>query len=350
MVGVPFKFLSLREPMRTAFEARFVSSSSVFYGSCVWVHLAAWVLLGWACWVVPRQVEEKFEPPIAVDEATELWPKAAEITGEQPERLGMAKLGEGNPVEWLAERDGRPSAWMWVSILLSGIVWMTTHPFLSPGRVPPEMAVAFGLLFHAFLKFWVGYDAASRFTSDRRCGALEMLLSTSLTVREILEGQLRAMLKRFFKPLMCVLALDLALFMTGFQTEAGAEGKGALLLIQFVVLLTFFIDAAAAAVFGMWQGLKTRRAGRAALRTAGRVMALPTAVFSAVAFLATAGGELSFERVAPWAGLWLFLSVVNAAWCSMSALNALHRDFREMATLQAAGGPTVPAAAVTAAR
>ena len=353
LIGIPIQFLSLREPLRTAFDQAFAASPTLFYGTCLWVHLAAWALLGWACWVVPRRVEEKFDPPIAPDEARELWPKAEVMAGEQTEQMGMAKLGDGNPVEWLADRDGRPSAWMWLSILISGILWMTTHPFLNPGSVPPEMAVAFGLLFHAFLKFWVGYDAASRFSGDRRCGALEMLLSTSLTVREILEGQLRAMAKRFFKPLMCVLALDLALFMTGFTSESprtGADGRGMLLLIQFVVLLTFFIDTAAAAVFGMWQGLRMRRAGRAALRTAGQVLVLPTAVFSILAFIALAAGGRSPHEVVVLAGLWLLLSLFNAAWCCMTALNALHRDFRELATLQAAGGPAISVMAVAAAR
>ena len=77
-------------------------------------------------------------------------------------------------------------------------------------------------------------------------------------------------------------------------------------------------------------------------------MALPTAVFSAMAFTATVGGGHSLENVAAWAGLWLFLSVANAAWCGLSALNALHRDFRELATLQAAGGPTAPATVAAA--
>jgi hypothetical protein len=211
--------------------------------------------------------------------------------------------------------------------------------------------VVLGLLFHGILKFWVSYDAASRFTSDRQCGALEMLLSTSLTVREILEGQLRAMAKRFFKPLMCVLALDLALFLTGFTMESPSDDRGTLLLIQVVVLLTFFIDSATAAIFGMWQGLKTRRAGRAALWTTAHVMALPTAAFSAILFVAlAAGGGSLTNRVASWAGLWLMLSLINAAWCCVTAMNALHRDFRELATLQASGGPGLPAAAMAAAR
>jgi len=223
---------------------------------------------------------------------------------------------------------------------------MMTHPFLNSGQGSPEFAVAAGLLFHAFLKFWLAYDAASRFTADRQCGALEMLLSTPLTVGDMLGGQFRSMLKRFFKPLLCVLALDLALFMTGFGGSGATPSAGALLMIQFVVVATFLIDVVAVAVFGMWQGLKTRRSGRAALWTAGRVMGLPTAVFSVVVFMLLLAGETTWlTNTTPLVALWFLLSVMNAAQCITGALKRLREDFRDLAARHAAGAPLAPAAA-----
>jgi hypothetical protein len=344
--GPPFSFVSLRVGMRGAYDAAFTANPALFYGSSIWILVVSWIFLGWACWVVPRRVEEKIEPPIASDEATNLLPKAEEITGEVAQSTGMEKLGEGNPVEWLANRDGRTSVWMWLAIIFSGLAWTMTHPFLNSGQGSPEFAVVAGLLFHAFLKFWLAYDAASRFTSDRRCGALEMLLSTPLTVREMLGGQFRSMLKRFFKPLLCVLALDLALFMTGFGGSEATPAAGTLLIIQFVVVATFLIDVVAVAAFGMWQGLKTRRGGRAALWTAGRVMGLPTAVFSVVVFLLLfTGNTRRLTDPTPLVALWFFLSAANAALCISGALKRLQEDFRELAAQHAAGAPLAPAAA-----
>lgn len=341
--GPPFHLLSLRAELRGAFESSFVTHPALFYGSSIWIFTLSWILLGWACWLVPRRVDEKIEPPIASDEATYLIPKAEEITGEVAQPTGMEKLGEGNPVEWLANRDGRTSVWMWLAIIFSGLAWSMSHPFLNSGRGSPEFAVAVGLLFHAFLKFWLAYDAASRFTADRQCGALEMLLSTPLTVGELLGGQFRSMLKRFFKPLLCVLALDLALFMTGFGDSA-TPAAGALLMIQFVVVATFLIDVVAVAAFGMWQGLKTRRGGRAALWTAGRVMGLPTAVFSVFVFVISPALS-RLDSVTPLVALWFFLSATNAALCISAALKGLRTDFRELAAQHASGAPLAPAAA-----
>jgi len=342
--GPPFSFLSLRVGLHGAFAAPFAANPALFYGSSIWIFIVSWIFLGWACWLVPRRVEEKIEPPIASDEATHLWPKAEEITGEVSQSIGMEKLGEGNPVEWLANRDGQTSVWMWLAIILSGLAWMMTHPFLNPGKGSPEFAVAAGLLFHAFLKFWLAYDAASRFTTDRQCGALEMLLSTPLTVGDMLGGQFRSMLKRFLKPLLCVLALDLALFMTGFGGSGATPSAGALLMIQFVVAATFLIDVVAVAAFGMWQGLKTRRSGRAALWTAGRVMGLPTAVFSVFAFALWPAMSRT-GNATPLVALWFFLSATNAALCISGALKRLREDFRELAAQHASGAPLVPAAA-----
>jgi hypothetical protein len=348
--GPPFHLLSLRAGMRGAFDSAFTANPALFYGSTIWIFVLSWIFLGWACWLVPRRVEEKLEPAIASDEATRLWPKAEEITGEVAQSTGMEKLGEGNPVEWLANRDGQTSVWMWLTIIFSGLAWMMTHPFLKSGQGSPVFAIAAGLLFHAFLKFWLAYDAASRFTSDRRCGALEMLLSTPLTVSEMLGGQFRSMIQRFFKPLLCVLALDLALFMTGFGGSAATPQEklqsGWLLMIQFVVVATFLIDVVAVAAFGMWQGLKTRRGGRAALWTAARVMGLPTALFSAVMFIFLFTGAMGrLSSPTPFVLLWFFISATNAALCILGALRHLREDFRELAAQHASGAPLAPAAA-----
>ena len=344
--GPPFHLLSLRTGMRGAFDSAFTANPALFYGSTIWIFVLSWIFLGWACWLVPRRVEEKIEPAIASDEATQLWPKAEEITGEAAQSTGMEKLGEGNPVEWLANRDGQTSVWMWLTIIFSGLAWMMTHPFLRSGQGSRVFAVAAGLLFHAFLKFWLAYDAASRFTSDRRCGALEMLLSTPLTVGEMLGGQFRSMIRRFFKPLLCVLALDLALFMTGFGGSGTMPDAGSLLMIQFVVVATFLIDVVAVAAFGMWEGLKTRRGGRAALWTAARVMGLPTALFSAVVFIPLFTGAM--DRLASptlLVALWFFISATNAALCILGAMRHLREDFRELAAQHASGAPLAPAAA-----
>jgi len=343
--GPPFHLLGLRAGLRGAFELEFVSQPWLFYGSSIWIFVVSWVFLCWACWLVPRRVEEKIEPPIASDEATNLLPTAEEITGEAAQQMGMEKLGEGNPVEWLANRDGRTSVWMWLTIIFSGLAWMMTHPFLNSGQGSPEFAVAAGLLFHAFLKFWLAYDAASRFTADRQCGALEMLLSTPLTVGDMLGGQFRSMLKRFFKPLLCVLALDLALFMTGIGSSGTTPASGSLLMIQVVVVVTFLIDVVAVAAFGMWQGLKTRRGGRAAMWTAARVMGLPTAVFSVFMFVVFPLFATGLENPTPFVALWFFLSATNAALCISGALKGLREDFRELAAQHATGAPLAPAAA-----
>src|SRR5262249_10941514 len=153
-----------------------------------------------------------------------------------------------------------------------------------------------------------------------------------LTVNDMLGGQFRSMLKRFFKPLLCVLALDLALFMTGFGGSGTTPNAGMLLLIQGVVVATFLIDVVAVGAFGIWQGLRNRRIGRAALLTVAWVMGLPTFVFSVVVFLwvflgAVRGTNPPGDPRALVA-LWFFLSTTNAAFCISAALKHLREDFR----------------------
>jgi hypothetical protein len=192
-----------------------------------------------------------------------------------------------------------------------------------------------GILFHAVLKCWIAWEATLRFAADRRCGALEVLLSTPLTVREILHGQLSSLFNLFLKPLMAVVILDLALLISGMQGAGGSAG-GVLTGFSLVVMVAFILDVSAIAVLGMWLGLKTRGASAPLVQTVGRVMMVPTVVFAVLAFgLLSAGGVTA---LADYSGallaLWFLIGGINALVCIFGAFAGLQERFRELATLQ----------------
>ena len=55
------------------------------------------------------------------------------------------------------------------------------------------------------IKVWFALEAGKQLSEDRKQGALELLLSTPLTVQDILRGQRLALERQFLGPVMVVL-------------------------------------------------------------------------------------------------------------------------------------------------
>ena len=331
-VGGPGRFLSPRLAYEYAYESQFITHARGFFYSCLWVNVVSWLLLAWAGWLLPQMIEEKCPAPeVQEDTAATLWPDRDAVTGEMI-GLGRKPVGDGNPIEWLAERDGRTSFWMWVALAFSGMGWLTVHPMFNSRLGGFEVAMVAGMAFHAMLVIWVAWDACGRFGSDRRCGALEVLLSTPLTTMDILKGQLLSMFRLFMAPILAVLALDMALVVTSLQIRGGSPVAQSLVFAQMALVIIFLLNISCAAVLGLWRGLRGRRTSAATLQTVLRVLVVPTVAWVIVGFGHTspyAGGP----RRDP--GFWLLISAINALFFLVTAWIRLRDDFRELATQHA---------------
>jgi hypothetical protein len=68
------------------------------------------------------------------------------------------------------------------------------------------ISVVYVVLLQGFIKAWFAVQASQQFVEDRRCGALELLLSSPLTVREMVSGQWRALRGQFLRPVVFMIA------------------------------------------------------------------------------------------------------------------------------------------------
>src|SRR5205809_5719175 len=71
-----------------------------------------------------------------------------------------------------------------------------------------EGLVATSLILNSTFKLWVADETGQRLGEDQSSGALELLLSTRLCVRDILRGQFLALHRQFFWPLAVVIAVE----------------------------------------------------------------------------------------------------------------------------------------------
>jgi hypothetical protein len=135
------------------------------------------------------------------------------------------------------------------------------------------MFIFSAMLTHAILKVWLATEATRQLGMDRRSGALELLLSTPITVRQIIRGQLLSLWKQFGPASAVVILTDLVFL--------SARNEDSWKWFWVVTIVVFVLDMITLGWLGMWLGLAHKQPSRAAASAVARVMALPWAIFLA---------------------------------------------------------------------
>jgi ABC-type transport system involved in multi-copper enzyme maturation permease subunit len=133
-------------------------------------------------------------------------------SGEAPRRL-RARLLQINPILWLSSRErfGPMGPAMALLALAWAISWTGQHARLGPvpnDFLSPMIAWIAGmpLLYFGFC-FRLAAAASGRFSVDRKAGALELILCTPISVREIIRGHWLGLIRRFWGAALVLLAL-----------------------------------------------------------------------------------------------------------------------------------------------
>ena len=202
--------------------------------------------------------------------------------GAQKVRAPRQGLLDVNPVVWLALRNERQSLLVWGAILfgstVAAVVW-----FLSGGAKAFSISILITfILLHLALSMWVASEACAVFPAARDTGALELLLSTPLTMREIVDGHMLGMTRLFQRPLVALLVAEGVLLAAYLVAEARKGMEAATFFFTFIgvglILLVAVMDLFAVSRFGLWAGLTARKPGWAVTKTILLVLVLPLAL------------------------------------------------------------------------
>ena len=82
-------------------------------------------------------------------------------------------------------------------------------------------------MLNLLLKGWFASESGRRIAEDRHSGTLELMLSTPITVSEILHGQWLALRRQFLGPILFVIALWLAFTVTSPSEYMSRSERGA---------------------------------------------------------------------------------------------------------------------------
>jgi ABC-type transport system involved in cytochrome c biogenesis permease component len=306
-----------------AFEAmqKPKAAAPQFYTSVLFTHGLSWLALIAASNIVPRTWQDKAENARPAGWFRRLW------SGSAQQRV--RRRGEWltlNPILWLASRHQGKTILVWLLVAVGIVIWGLGLSFAPRWWKDEPVYIITALLAHSILKFWVGSEAARRFSLDRQSGALELILATPLPVREIVRGQRMALERQFGGALLVVLLADL-LFM---RASSGRQSE--VVAFWMAVMLVLVADVVTLAWLGMWHGLNSHRPNRAAAAALWRVLLLPWIVFLLLCTLGALTHAFDHLR---WEGFlfvgWAGVSVGLDLYFGLPAFRLLYERFREVA-------------------
>jgi len=124
-------------------------------------------------------------------------------------------------------------------------------------------------------KIWFVSEAGRQLLEERKQGSLELVLSTSLTVPEILRGQRLALQRQFQGPLIVTLTVFALLTIATAQNLKTEPDMTFWITVWLSGIVMILADLAALYWVGMWQALVAKHPNRATSATAARILILP---------------------------------------------------------------------------
>lgn len=288
-------------------------------------HIEAWMFLAVAAVLTAHVWHER--PASRTRRRWQDWWRRFQLGSPEVRAARRRRLLEHGAFYWLFARQRWKPVWppMALGLVLTalGAAWWLEGEVMPPWGV----AMILGFAWHVLLKFWIAGEAASVLVRHRQEGTFELLLSTPLTVRDILAGQFRA-LRRQFGPTVLATALLTAMYpliWAALDPEWDRETAEVAVPLALLVAVGLVGDAYALAWLASWRALAARRHQHAAGSAVFRVLLLPWLVLSVLALGSMGGG---FAMVVM---LWVIVGFVSDSLWIVYSRDRLLSDFRAAA-------------------
>lgn len=306
---------------------------NLFLPSLATVHACGWLFLALASVTVRRQWQDA-PATIRGERWRKQWRRLWD-GGEQARRDFRRVCLDKNAYYWLATRPWARVWWSWLPLVLAAGLWAWGWFKWRGEWLDSGMYITTAFVLGLVYKAMIGAEAGRRLLEDRKVGAMELLLATPLSVREILHGQTRSMLRLFVGPIAVMLLADAVMFGAGLMSnQLDATERKYWLWTSLAALVIFLADAAALFWMGMWRGVSSRNLRQAFGSAIAPILALPWVVTATTLFFVStlpydSRREISFGTLTFW--LWFGSSLLLDFFCIGYARRKLLRDFRHIA-------------------
>ena len=250
-----------------AFEGNYMTQSQSFWHS-LWINqgFILFLLIG-ACVRIPRNWQDK---------ALNALKANISASSREKHSLGRKELLTSSPIAWLRLRQKGSLFRPWIPFFIGSLAWIwgsMVHGRWFYGE--DGLWVMTIYLSATILKCMIGVEMAHRICEDRRSGALELLFTTSISVKEVTQGHWEALMRQYRGPIALVVVISLFLGVLTIKGENDPEGQFWLSCMLAGHLILLFLDVLALFWFGLWSSLKARRVNQATRSTLFYILALP---------------------------------------------------------------------------
>jgi hypothetical protein len=237
------------------------SGGTGYWFSLLISHLIAWVCLALAavrapyCWQETRL--ERAKP-------------AAELNRRRHRQTGKRS---SDPLLWLASRRRHFRFWILAALLIAiALIGLSAYSWRTLRGLSQFVLTVAGLLLYV----WMTAHATRFFFEGVRSGALELILCTPIATREVIRAQWMSFMATFTLPLLFIVTAEqLATFTQLLKTGAGTPIGSYMIAQQIYSAITSVTTGIAIGWFGMWMGLRSRKAHVAIIKTLVFVFVLP---------------------------------------------------------------------------
>ncbi len=306
-----------------------------FYATLGTTNAIGWLALLLTTFILPRVWQDKSASAKTL-RRREQW-QLLTAGPSDARALFRRRLLEINPFYWLASRERFKVALVWLWLGAGAVLWVVGLARAKRDWLDPGTYLMTALALHSFFKCWIAMEASRRLGLDRRSGALELLLCTPLSVRDILRGQWLALLRQFGAAIALVCVMDILFLALGLKHSYSANDRQEWIAMWLAGLGMFVLDLAALALLAMWMSLKNRKPTQAGLIAIVRVCLIPWALFGMFgAVVAILDEVFRIKLPSHWDGMfflgvWFVIGGLNSLLLALTSLRNLRAQFRECA-------------------
>lgn len=306
-----------------------------YWSSFATVHLLSWLALGAACWITPRSWQDK-----PATSARLRWRERLQraFLGSKESRTARRReMLDVGAYYWITARNRWRVIMIWAVMCIISVGWLACFAKYRSDWLNEAVYVMTAILINAILKGWAASDIGRQLADDRQSGTIELLLSTPLSIKDIVSGQKQAALRQFTKPVLFATAV-FVLF--GFMTLINATADRGLWVVFWLALAgMLYVDLWATFWTALADGLTYGNAHRASGITYMRILVAPWILIAGVIFLLIVAGPL---RNGPESGiggfvmLWVLAGLFIDFVFATRARKLLFEDFRAIAAVPVA--------------
>ncbi len=254
------------------------------------------------------------------------------LEGNEPGKTEYRhRLLETNAFLWRSARNRfTPHVAAALLILAGGFLAMQVRSSPQDWRDPVLLGIL-SFCVHSVVKLWAAGAAVRSIAEDRRSNALELMLTTPLTIGDVRHGQIRFLVRQFGAIVAFILLGDLLLCSLALQDLFDQRESALLLYVGRGLLLP--LDLLAIGYLSLWVGTISPHLNQAVGMVGTRILLLPWAILAGILGVAvwhTQGpGSLTTGKMVL---LYLLVSLANSVFWTLYTRTQLERDLRTIAS------------------